>query len=93
MPTSVRLDARTQGLIGRLAKRRGQTKSELIRSALEALVREAAEAEARTSGVTAYDRVAHVIGVADSGGARLSERTGERFRDLLIKRARGRRSR
>jgi predicted transcriptional regulator len=93
MPTSVRLDARTQGLIGRLAKRRGQTKSEVIRTAIEGLAREDAEAEARAGGLSAYDRVAHVIGIADSGGARLSERTGERFRDLLTKRARGRRSR
>jgi len=93
MPTSVRLDARTQGLIRRLAKRRGQTKSELIRTAIDALAREAAEAEARTSGLSAYDRVTHVIGIADSGGARLSERTGERFRELLTKQARGRRTR
>lgn len=92
MPTSVRLDARTERLIRRLAKRRGRTKSELIRMAIEALAREAAEAEARAGGLSAYDRVAHVIGVADSGGAALSERTGERFRDILIKRARGRRS-
>lgn len=93
MPTSVRLDARTQNLIARLAKRRGQTKSELIRTALERLAREVSEAEAQGGGQTAYDRIAHVVGIADSGGAGLSERTGERFRDLLIKRARDRRSR
>ena len=93
MPASVRLDARTQGLIRRLAKRRGQTKSELIRTAIEALAREAAEADAHANDSSAYERVAHIIGIADSGGARLSERTGERFRNLLIKRARGRRSR
>jgi hypothetical protein len=92
MPTSVRLDARTLGLIKRLAKRRGQTQSELIRAAVEALAG-AAEAEVRTSGLSAYDRVAHVVGIADSGGLRLSERTSEQFRDLLIARARGRRPR
>jgi predicted transcriptional regulator len=92
MPTSVRLDARTEGLIRRLAKRRGRTKSELIRTAIESLAREAAAAEARPGRVSAYDRVAHVVGIADSGGARLSERTGERFRDILMKRARGQRS-
>lgn len=91
MPTSVRLDPKTEGMIRRLAKQRGRTKSELIRAAIEALAREATEAEARGS-LSAYDRVAHVVGIADSGGARLSERTGERFRDILIKRARGRRS-
>jgi hypothetical protein len=41
--------------------------------------------------VTAYDRVAHVVGVADSGGARLSEQTGQRLRELLRARAGGRR--
>lgn len=90
MPTSVRLDARTESLIRRLAKRQGRTKSELIRAAIESLAREAEETEARGAAVSAYDRFAHVVGIADSGGANLSERTGEQFRDLLIRRARGR---
>jgi predicted DNA-binding protein len=90
MPTSVRLDARTETLIRRLAKRDGRTKSEVIRAAIESLAREAAEAEARAGAVSAYDRIAHVVGIADSGGANLSERTGEQFRDLLVRRARGR---
>ena len=92
MPTSVRLDPKTEALIRRLAKQRGQTKSELIRAAIEALAREAAATQARSGGLTTYDRIAHVVGIADSGGAGLSERTGERFRDLLVKRARGGRS-
>ena len=89
MPTSVRLDARTESLLRRLAKRHGRTKSELIRAAIESLARAAADAEARGGAASAYERVAHVVGIADSGGANLSERTGEQFRDLL-KRARGR---
>ncbi|HYL22311.1 MAG TPA: ribbon-helix-helix protein, CopG family [Gemmatimonadales bacterium] len=93
MPTSVRLDPRTEGLIRRLAKRQGRTKSQLIRAAIDALARDAAEAEARAGRLSAYNRIAHIIGIADSGGAGLSERTGERFRDLLTKRTRGRRSR
>jgi Arc/MetJ-type ribon-helix-helix transcriptional regulator len=90
MPTSVRLDARTESLIRRLAKRDGRTKSELIRAAIESLAREAAEAEARGPALSTYDRVAHIVGIADSGGANLSERTGEQFRDLLVRRTRGR---
>jgi predicted DNA-binding protein len=90
MPTSVRLDARTESLLRRLAKRHGRTKSELIRAAIESFAREAADAEARGAAVSAYDRVAHVVGIADSGGANLSERTGEQLRDLLVRRARGR---
>lgn len=77
----------------RLAKRRGQTKSELIRAAIEALAREAADARPPGSAPPAYDRIAHIVGVADSAGAALSEGTGERFRDLLTKRPRARRSR
>jgi hypothetical protein len=59
--------------------------------ALVSLARDAAEAEAREGSSSAYERLRHVIGVADSGGAGLSERTGERFRDLVMKRARARR--
>jgi hypothetical protein len=97
MPTSVRLDARTERLIRQLAKRRGQTKSELIRLAIESLASEAADARPKAgrspTTPSAYDRLAYIIGVADSGGAALSERTGERFRNLLITRPRGRRPR
>jgi hypothetical protein len=94
MPTSVRLDPRTERLIRQLAKRRGQNKSELIRTAIEALAREAADDKpvAGTPPPSAYDRLAHIIGVADSGGRAPSERTGERFRHLLITQARARRS-
>jgi hypothetical protein len=90
MPTSVGLDARTERLVRRVAKRHGRTKSEVIRVAIESLAREAAAAEARGTALSPYDRVAPVIGIADSGGANLSERTGKQFRDLLIRRARGR---
>lgn len=96
MPTSVRLNARTERLIRRLAKRLGQTKSELIRMAIESLGNEAGEPKSHAgrspSTPSAYDRLAHIIGVADSGGAALSERTGEQFRDMLTTRARARRS-
>jgi hypothetical protein len=92
MPASVRLDPQTEGLIRRLAKQRGQTKSEVIRAAIEELARGAREAEAPSGGRTAYDRVAHVVGIADSGAAGLSEGTGERFRAILVRRPRGRRS-
>src|SRR5260370_34321796 len=78
MPTSVRLDPKTEGLIRRLAKQRGQTKSELIRAAIAALARRATAVEARTGRLRPYDPVAHVCGSADRGCARPSQRTGER---------------
>ncbi|MGH8248574.1 MAG: ribbon-helix-helix protein, CopG family [Gammaproteobacteria bacterium] len=78
MPTSVRLNPRTEALVRRLMAQRRQTKSELIRDALRAL----AESENRAEP-TPYRLVEHLIGVADSGGLCLSERTGEKFRHLL----------
>jgi hypothetical protein len=93
MPASVRLDARTERLIRRLAKWHGRTRSEVIRVAIELLAREAVATDARATAPSIYGRVAHVVGIADSGGANLSERTGDRFRNVLIDRPRGRRPR
>jgi hypothetical protein len=87
---SVRLDPKTTNLVDRLAKRSGRTKSEIVRAALvEFARREAAGNGART----AYDTMAHLIGCFDSGGQRLSEKTGARFATLLKTRRRARRSR
>ena len=90
MPLSLRLDAETERLVNRLARRRGQTKSAVLREALRALAR---EESAPRSGPTLYDAIADYIGCFDSGGLNLSERTGARFAALLAERARGRRSR
>jgi hypothetical protein len=88
MPTSVRLDARTEALLARLARTRGRTKSEVIREALERL----AEAETRNgSGPTLYDRIKHLVGKAGGGPPDLSERTGEKFTKLLRAQQRRRR--
>ncbi|MEX2147207.1 MAG: CopG family transcriptional regulator [Candidatus Rokuibacteriota bacterium] len=80
MPTTVRLDAATLRMMGRLARRRGLTKSQLIREAIQRLG-EAEGSEAPAESV--YDAMEHAIGCWDSGGAQLSERTGERFTGLL----------
>jgi hypothetical protein len=83
MATTVRLDPKTEGLVRRLARTRGQSKSEVIRCAIRRL----AEAEVPTApGRTVGERIAHLIGIGDSGGARLSERTGDRVRALLRER-------
>ena len=90
MPLSVRLDADTERVLGRLAKKRKQTKSEIVRDAIGLLARQ----EQGVDGTQRpYDRIAHLIGCVDSGGARLSERTGEKFTALLRARERERRSR
>jgi len=90
MALSVRLDVKTERLVENLAKKRGQTKSELIRDALGVL----AEREKGADGKKRpYDSIAHLIGCVDSGGARLSEKTGEKFARLLREKAHARRSR
>jgi Ribbon-helix-helix protein, copG family len=85
MPTSVRLDARTGTILTRLARKRGQTKSEVIRAALLALAE--TEEGSQRSG-TLYDSIAHLIGCVKGGPPDLSERTGEEFAALLRARKR-----
>ena len=87
MPTSVRLDAKTERLVARLAREKGQTKSQVIREALHS----AAEKANRRKVSRPYDRIAHLIGSVSGGPADLSERTGEKFRQLLIERQRTKR--
>ncbi len=89
MPMSVRLDPKTDRAIARLAKRRGQTKSEVVREAIGVLTQQTKSGEQKQP----YDLIAHLIGCVDSGGAQLSERTGEKFANLLREKAHGRRSR
>ena len=90
MALSVRLDAKTESLIGRLARKRRQTKSEVIRDAIGELAR---QEEKGGEKKRPYDLVAHLIGCVDSGGANLSKNTGEKFTKLLRERLHGRRSR
>jgi predicted ATPase len=86
--TSLRLDPETEALLARLAARRRQTRSAVIRDSIALL----AEREADERG-TAYSRIAHLVGCFDSGGARLSEHTGRKVRALLAGKKRGRRPR
>ncbi len=79
MALSLRLDPETERLVNRLARTRGQTKSDVLREALRALAREQA---APRSGPTVYDAIAQHIGCF-----------GRRFAVLLAERKRERRSR
>lgn len=87
MPVSVRLDPKTEGLVSRLARRRGQTKSEVIREAIKLL---AGKEDGGKKPVHPYDTIAHLIGCAHGGPCDLSEQTGQRFRKLLLERRRQR---
>ena len=85
MPTSVRLDIQTEALVNRLAKRRGQTKSEIIR---EALVTLAQQEEKPGHPKTPFEMMAPHLGCAAGGPQNLSEQTGRRFAKHLRTRTR-----
>jgi Arc/MetJ-type ribon-helix-helix transcriptional regulator len=80
MPTSVRLDAETQALIARLARKTRRSKSEVIRAAIAKF----AEDEAVPGSAGPYDGMKHLIGIAVGGPRDLSVRSGQKFRQLLL---------
>jgi hypothetical protein len=82
------MDAETERLLENLARERGATKSEIVREA----VRLAARRRRPRSRVAErpYDAFLGVIGSVRGGPPDLSERTGERFRKLLLDRRRKR---
>ena len=82
MPLSVRLDNKTEMLINRLARRRRQTKSEVVRDAIGALA-VAQEKEPETKK-RPYDLVKHLIGCVKGGPRDLSTRTGDKFYEMLV---------
>lgn len=90
MPLSVRLDAETEALIERLARRRRASKSDVVRAAIVVLARrESGGAQAGSP----YAAIGHLIGCADSGGLALSEKSGAAFRKKLQESRGARRSR
>jgi hypothetical protein len=87
VPTTVRLDPRTESIVQRLARKTGRTKSSIIREAILRM----SEHEARpTPGSTLYDRMADLVGVGHGGPSDLASRSEEILRDLFARR-RGRR--
>ena len=75
MPTSVRLDPKTQGVLERLARSRSQTRSEVVRQAIELL--------AAKEPQPPFETVADLIGCVKGGPSDLSENTGQKLRELL----------
>ena len=87
MPMSVRLDPETEARIRRIARLAGRSKSWVVREAI------AAYSIAPSSGRTPYEALAPFVGAGDTGLTDLSDRTGERFTQLVARKARARRSR
>jgi predicted DNA-binding protein len=82
MPLTVRVDTKTERLIESLARKRGRTKSEVVREAIGVLARQ--EAEDRNKAERPYEMIRDLIGIAQGGPANLSTQTGAEFRRLVI---------
>jgi hypothetical protein len=76
MPISVRVDAKTERMIDRLAKRTGRTKSQIIREGIAAL----AGSQTSLKWQRPYEAMEHLIGCARGGPSDLSEQTGRKLR-------------
>lgn len=82
MPTSVRLDIRTEQTLARLARKKGTSKSAVLREAVDALARRSLRHE---PGGSMFERAEDLIGCVCGGPADLSTRTGTGFRRLLAR--------
>jgi hypothetical protein len=80
MPLTVRVDQKTERLIQRLARKRGRSKSEVIRDAIDILAKRAQEQEQTERP---YEAVRDLIGSVRGGPFDLSEHIGDRFRKML----------
>jgi hypothetical protein len=70
-----------------------ETTTDEVRSDTRCIGVLAKQEEKSTEKKRPYDLVAHLIGCVDSGGANLSQNTGEKFAKLLRESARARGSR
>lgn len=91
MPFSLRLDPDTEAKIRRLSATMGRSKSEVVR---EAVARFAPWFDtAPDRGESAYERLRPYVGIVRTGGANYSRETHTKYRALLKRRRRERRSR
>ena len=90
MPITVRLNARTERAVNALARRRRQTRSDVVRDALEHYT---VTNGGDTGGERPYDVWLDVIGVVRTGARDRERTTGEQFTALVREKARARRAR
>jgi len=76
---NVRIDPDLEQFVEQLARQTGCSKSDVVRLALETL----RDKEAERSEQLLSAALARIIGSGDSGGMNLSERTGDRFYQML----------
>ncbi|MEK7475788.1 MAG: ribbon-helix-helix protein, CopG family [Candidatus Coatesbacteria bacterium] len=91
MTISVRLDARTQSVLDRLARERGLSRSQIVRESLARFGGESGAGIAREPGQP-YERVKHLIGCVN-GPPDLASRAQDRVRQVIAARNRVRRPR
>lgn len=91
MSLTVRLTARTERALNALARRRRQTRSDVVREAIEHYTSAAGDGDVVER--RPYHLWADVIGVVRAGGRNPEKTTGELFTDLVVRKARARRSR
>lgn len=91
MSLTVRLTPRTERALNALARRRRQTRSDVVREAIEHYTSAASDDDPKQR--RPYQLWADVIGVVRTGGRNPEKTTGELFTDLVVRKARARRSR
>ena len=80
MPTSVRLEPETERLLELLAKQKSQSKSQVIREAIESL----AEREFKSArNENSYEKIQDLVGCVSGGPKGLSTDTGRKFQKAL----------
>ena len=89
MALTVRLNPKTERSLAALAKRKGLSRSEVVR---EAIAHYGAVEDAAEPG-RPYDAWLDVIGIVDVGARDATHTTGEQFTTVLRERARARRAR
>ena len=85
MPTRVRLDIRTEQKLERLARKRGTSKSAILREAVDALARRSLPGDDHG---TVFAKIEDLIGCVSGGPKDLSVRTGQGLRRILEQRQR-----
>jgi Arc/MetJ-type ribon-helix-helix transcriptional regulator len=90
MALTVRLDTKTERALNQLVRRRRQTRSDVVREAIEYYT---AEQAGHHRDASAFDTWSDVVGLVDLGGRQREATTGERFTDLVRRKARARRAR
>ena len=91
MSLTVRLPAKTERALNALARRRRQTRSDVVREAIEHYTSATGDSDAPE--LRPYHLWADVIGAVRMGGRNPDRTTGELFTELVVRKARGRRPR